>query len=64
MTRFELAAGETQGDWIEGLSWGLVEDLPATWAEDGVLTLAPNTNQFAAWSDQGETDGKYYLDSV
>ena len=64
VTRFELAAGETQGDWIEGLSWGLVEDLPATWSEDGVLTLAPNTNQFAAWSDQGETDGKYYLDSV
>ena len=42
-------------------AWGHLEDLPATWSDvdgENILTMKPNTQAFASWSDPGETDGK------
>ena len=67
VTKFELGANEEKGGWLEDLNWGRIEDLPATWSDvdgESILTLAPNTNNFNAWSDTGATDGKFYLDQI
>ena len=70
VTQHELVSSdESKGDWISDIFWKRVQDLPATWSTeegtgDSILTLKPNTGQFDAWSDAGETDGKFYLDQI
>ena len=41
----------------------MVIRLPATW-DNGVITLAPNTASFDAWSDEGEDDGNKFLEQT
>ena len=60
---FNLDAGDTQGSYAGGDNWGYLSDLPATW-DNGVITLAPNTASYSAWSESGSDDGIYFLEQT
>ena len=60
---FTLEAGDTQGTYVGGDNWGYLSDLPATW-NNGVITLAPNTASYSAWSEEGSDDGIYFLEQT
>ena len=60
---YNLDAGDTQGSFVSGDNWGQLSDLPATW-NAGVITLAPNTASYSAWSEEGSDDGIYFLEQT
>ena len=67
VTWYNLNEDESQGSRVNGTEWGHLEDLPATWSDvngESILTMKPNTQAFASWSDPGETDGKFYLEQT
>ena len=43
---------------------GTIADLPATWDNNGVLTLAPNTQSYDSWNIPAEEDGQYFLEQT
>ena len=56
-------AGDTIGSYVGGDAWGQLSDLPAEW-NNGVITLAPNTASYNAWSESGSDDGIYFLEQT
>ena len=58
-----LEAGDTIGSYVGGDAWGQLSDLPAEW-NNGVITLAPNTASYSAWSESGSDDGIYFLEQT
>lgn len=68
VTWYDINPDDTKGtSRLGGNEWNNLSDVEGSWADvngDSVLTLKPNTASFGAWSDPGETDGKYYLEQL
>ena len=60
VTHFAVNDDDTEGAWAGHVAnWSPISNLPATWDDNGVLTLAPNTSAYSTWNNG--SDGNKFL---